>query len=427
MNALRLSLCAIIPISAAVRINIGGALSPGEVILVLISPFLLKEISEIWNIRWVRIIFYFLAAIIFWQIAVDFYRQIPLLDRLRGTARIGMIAFSFLVIGALIGGDRRRIFAFIIGAALASVVAASLQEDTLERLTSAYGYKFVVGSLISILSFVVMGYSPKRLRKLALFAPLAAGIFALTMNSRSLAGTTLLAWFVILFIHSRRGPGSIFTLPRVASYLGIILAAIAIMFAYTYLAPRGVLGDEAKAKFEKQEGSSEGEFSVFSGRSELHFSWPKISESPIIGWGSWAKNRTYVYGKLLDLGMPQKQAAGLVARKNGLIPAHSHLFGAWLENGLLGACFWMMVLFLVARILILDGFQCFGRMRPLLIYLFVTWLWHILFSPLGGARRVETGVMLWIVVLTNLHLSQLTTKLKSVRKVHRPVLSLSHD
>lgn len=404
---IRLILCLLIPLCAAIQLNLGGAITPGEILLLLVSPFFLTDVQKVWRVPLARRIVFFMLAYLAGQMLTDFVRGTPPLDMARGWARIGMMTVAFIMTGALIGTNQYRIAAFAVGGAFAGIAGLLLMDPTELNATleSVEGYKFVIGGAVTVSGFLLAGYG-RRWGKWVTLAPVAAGVLAFLMNCRSLAGITLMAWTLSWLIRFKPGQLRVFR-PRVFLAIGGLVAAAAMIFsAYTYMAPRGMLGQAAKEKFEMQEAQSGGKFSVTSGRSELSFSWPKIVQSPIIGWGSWVKDRAYVMRKCLELGMSWPATRNFVNRNAGLIPSHSHLFGAWLEGGIIGAAFWATIWLLTIRALLLDGFAIFGPVKPLLLYLYCNFEWDILFSPFGGGRRIWNGFLIWVLVVVTVYLQR---------------------
>jgi O-antigen ligase len=73
-----------------------------------------------------------------------------------------------------------------------------------------------------------------------------------------------------------------------------------------------------------------------------------------------------------------------------VIPSHSHIFGAWVEAGLLGAVFWGWILyFLIKSLLRLVSTR--AAIASLLAFFCFGLVWSILFSPYGAETRfIET-------------------------------------
>ena len=73
--------------------------------------------------------------------------------------------------------------------------------------------------------------------------------------------------------------------------------------------------------------------------------------------------------------------------RNGFIPSHSYLFGAWVDAGILGAVFWAWVFVMTARIL-LRVHPANTELLPVVAFLAFLLLWNIPFSPFGTDGRL---------------------------------------
>lgn len=166
----------------------------------------------------------------------------------------------------------------------------------------------------------------------------------------------------------------------------IVLACIAASFiflkTYEHMAQQGILGEKARQIYEQQVSGELG--LLIGGRSEILVSCRAIMESPIIGHGSWAKDYRYA-NELIYL----KRMLGYYPGKSndlGLIPSHSHLFGAWVEAGIVGAVFWVWVLSLPIRGMVML-IRTNEMLTPLFAFYSFLLIWHILFSPFGAELR----------------------------------------
>jgi O-antigen ligase len=163
------------------------------------------------------------------------------------------------------------------------------------------------------------------------------------------------------------------------------------------LAERGILGEEARSKYEWQ---SMGDYGVLlGGRSEVLSSVIAIKDSPLLGHGSWAKNCKYT-----DILMEIKRRLGYVPGAENddcLIPAHSIILGAWVEAGVLGVILWLWVSFLTVKTLI-AVFQKSTKLATLVIFFGFLLLWDLAFSPYGAERRFITTFFV-VVLITALN------------------------
>ena len=143
-------------------------------------------------------------------------------------------------------------------------------------------------------------------------------------------------------------------------------------------------------------------------------------DSPIIGHGSWAKNREYV-SRIYEL---ERYGYDITyfASEEGLIPTHSHLMSGWVESGLMGAIFWFWLLVLIFRVMS-NLYMVREPLSPLVTFVGFLMLWDILFSPFGAARRVTLpfNVVMMMFVWEVLRSSVPKEMLGGVRhRVRRP-------
>jgi len=168
-----------------------------------------------------------------------------------------------------------------------------------------------------------------------------------------------------------------------------------------------MLGNAAKSKYEAESGAYG---LLLGGRTEILVSIQAVMDSPIIGHGSWAKN--WDYAEMIDTLRRKFGYASQGVGELGLIPTHSHLMGGWVEAGILGAVFWLWVLFLPVRTLTVL-LQTRSRLAPLIVFLAMSLVWDVLFSPYGAERRFVTPyyvIVMMMVISTEL-------AIKSRRKI----------
>jgi hypothetical protein len=387
----------LIPLLLYVRFSFVGSFSIGEVLLLLVSPFLLPRIRMLFSDKNVRFMMMLLSIYLLGLMFSDFYRGTDAQDYLRGWSKIALTGFSFLVLGALIQDRDEGILYFCLGVGLSPFFSYGASVD-MELLTAAEKYKYGIGSGVSIALFWLIGLRRADKYPILLIFPCIAGLGALFMNSRSLAGITLLSSAIPLFIRRIDPVGSAFTRRTILYSLFFTACAFGVVGLYTYAAPKGILGQRALDKYEDQSAKT-GNFSIFEGREEVYFTVPKIIESPFVGWGSWYKDYDYLITKLRERGMSEMGARITAEQRMGLIPAHSHFFGGWMEAGILGGLFWLVVFYLAIRVLFLGAFKLTSFAQFVVVYVLVTFLWDILFSPYAGERRVTTGFLLLLLCI----------------------------
>jgi hypothetical protein len=324
------------------------------------------------------------------QVTSDLYRSTPAEDLLRGWAKIGVTLVCVVFFAALMEWRRNVCLAFVLGSLASPLLSLMMYGQTMEL------YKFYIGLPISGLCFLLVDRVRGALRPAIVLLPLVAAAVAFLQNCRALAAVTLLSFSVVQFrwIVPKAAQLSRWKLAGGAILAGIL--AYGILEFYTFAAPRGYLGVAALEKFESQTVRT-GTFTLFSGRSEIHYVAPKILESPVIGHGSWAKDFDYVAERASALGENAAFYLSGDTGSHGLIPSHSHIFGAWLEAGILGAVFWCLIAWRAGRVVVASMTTNY-EVSPLFVFCIVGFLWDIFFSPYGGERRTWNGFLIaWFV------------------------------
>jgi O-antigen ligase len=179
-----------------------------------------------------------------------------------------------------------------------------------------------------------------------------------------------------------------------------------------------MLGEDARSKFEMQ---SSGQFGIIlGGRMDVLGAFFAIYDSPVLGHGSWAKDPKYLIAQQQALALMDYKVEGIVSPEEleeGLIPSHSHILGAWVDAGILGALFWGWVLFMTVKSLA-RVHPSTVALLPLASFAAFQLLWDLLFSGYGAEMRIITPYFIVVVMsclsVTTPALRQaLTAKLKS--------------
>jgi hypothetical protein len=177
------------------------------------------------------------------------------------------------------------------------------------------------------------------------------------------------------------------TLAALAVSLFVGIAGVLLVYQYT--AEAGILGEQAREKYEEQASGRYG--LLLGGRTEILGELPAIYDSPILGHGSWARDPTYIIEMVEGLA-----ALGYKDPTNGLmgdeliegsIPSHSYIFGAWVHAGILGGVFWASVFLWTARSL-LRVYPPSLELLPVMAYAAFALLWNIAFSAVGLTSRI---------------------------------------
>jgi hypothetical protein len=397
------------PVLVVIEINLIGRLFLSEVLLAIILPLLILQRGRLLLEPLPRTVIILGLVWLAGQIFTDLVRETPFQDWSRGWAKITFLILNFSSIYLLINQDARRIVLFFLGSAMGSSLDYFVS-PTILMLTDPW--KFGAGALFSALLILFVQWRViARFPILPVLMISALGLFSIYMGSRGSGGLLILS-AIYLYVHSKPELQhwlKRFSIGRMVTLVVITSFSIwGILATYSIAASSGWLGEAAKKKYHKQSGKYG---ILLGGRAEILVSSQAIKDSPIIGHGSWAKD--IEYRKLyLELKKQLGYYVGdfqYLLQKSKLIPSHSHLFGAWVEAGILGALFWVWVFYLVFRSLF-GLFRVEHYLLPLFVIKAIGAAWTILFSPFGAEGRLSWGFILTILIV----IAQLSQRSKTV-------------
>lgn len=383
-----------IPLFMWLEVRLVGRLFMPELLLLALLPFLLLTRGRMLATPIARTIMILGLLWLAAQIVTDVAVGSTFADYTRGWAKIGFTLTNFMTLFMLLYGRRHRVNMFAAGIALGGLLTFVIAPS---EFATEQPWKFGVGVPMTILATLVAQNAMVRRSWLGPALLMAGlGLIGIYLGSRSLGAVTLLAAMYVLlqaFVgqRSRRSVG--FSMGRTVAFLGLgLVGASMVLSGYQFVASQGLLGDEARERYEQQ---ALGAFGILlGGRTEIYASSRAIFDSPLLGHGSWARNPYYA-GLLIDLESYGYEIS-YTAADSDLIPTHSHIFGAWVEAGVIGGLFWLWVLWLVVRVLS-NLYVVREPLTPLIAFVGILLLWDVLFSPYGADRRII--VPFFIVVM----------------------------
>ena len=365
-----------------VEITMVGRIFAPEFMLLAALPILLVDKGRALSAPLPRTLIYLGLLWLASQVVTDLIRETPFRDFARGWAKITLTMLNFIALYLILHDNRRRIVLFASGLVAGGILVYFVNPG---EFSVEHPWKFGYGVPVTMMLVLVAQNAfernnPRLVSAVLLFA---AGL-NLVMGFRSFAGICFLTGVYLLLQTRRSRDRPRMSFARVVALgLAILAATFGFVELYGYAAQSGALGAEAQAKYEIQASRKLG--LLFGGRTEVVVALHAIADSPLIGHGSWARDREYA-SLLLEL-----QGYGPLARQMGLgsdvIPSHSYLFGAWVQAGLMGAVFWGWVVLLIARVLA-SQYQTREQLTPLIIFVCFVLLWDVLFSPFGALGRL---------------------------------------
>jgi O-antigen ligase len=375
--------------TATLSVNFVGSLPGCEIVALAMLPFLLLRHGQR---AFRREYMWFYALLGLWLLGTtvgDIYFQSAMTSRAKGVARVLCFGLDFATLAILINGSLRGFIAFTIGFAPAMAgIGYHFREDFL------VAWKFGLGFALTLLALVIASHFYVR-RKHWVYISIFLGIATLNLifGARSQIAIDLVSLALILpiFERRRRKQKGAARERRDTFKVAVLLvlaagAAYAANQAIRFGVNHGFFDESTQDKFQTQE---QGKLGVLGGgRPETLVAIQAIRDSPLLGHGSYAVDPKYnLLQKDIEYQNGYTESDDPDADESGGIPAHSHLTQSWVESGIFGGVFWIYVLILTFRgilVLISEG----SPMAPLFAFLLSGFLWDILFSPMGSFDRM---------------------------------------
>ena len=383
-----------IPFFSFIEFKIVGRLFMSEIIIICLFPILLYNHRKVLSTLLPKRMIILMVLWLFGQIVTDLIRHTEFIDYIRGWAKISITLINFAILYILIFGNRKRIVLYAIGIAIGGILSYYFNPNI---YADDYPWKFGIGESLTWLMIVLASNKKLRWFFLRFSIICLAALINIYMGFRSYGGICFLTaiYLAMQWLSGITSSKEIKLTPKNLAMIGLIIIVTSGIFIKTYerMVRNGLLGVNARQIYEQQALGDLG--LLIGGRSEILVSIRAVIDSPIIGHGSWAKD--YKYSEIL---IYLKRMLGYYpggSNKLGLIPTHSHLFGAWVEAGILGAIFWIWVLFLPIRVMLML-IRTKEIMTPLVIFLGFLLIWDIFFSPFGAELRIMTPFYIIVIM-----------------------------
>lgn len=383
-----------------IRINFIGNIPISEIFALgnlLAFRKYLKVLETIPEIQ--KITFTYLLLLIS-QIICDYVNVTPMDNYLRGSANIlfGIIITLFLT-ELLLKKENHLIF-FFIGSLIASVIFKN--NDLGADFENAGDFKLyiapIINNIVLLMSFFILDKNPRN-KKIVVVIFIFYGISSIFLDYRSNGLQFLISGMLLI------GVGR-FNLKKMS--LLIVPFILVFYLVYVLFVTQVLNGSFGGQHSIEQLSVTKNPYNPFEllyiGRVEIFVSFKIISDEPIWGHGSWAKDKTGKYFLLLD-EMAHKSRSNYnptAEERDTIIPSHSVLLGAWVYTGLLGFFAVIFQIYLVFKeaLLLLTKLDKSDKFSPIILFFIVSSFWIYLFSPLQSIRRPLPIIIATIFVLS---------------------------
>ena len=269
--------------------------------------------------------------------------------------------------------------------------------EGIETLEAKTIWMFYAWTQFAVAIAAILYY--RGMHNLSYIVAIGLGVYGLFNGSRNMFLTLSLASIVLFYI-DRIKTNDLNS--RIVQYkrrvFGLVIAlaigSFAVSNSYEYLASNGILGEAAYEKYMMQKYTQMG---LASGRGDFIIGAEFVIRNPIVGYGSFAKDKEGLRGKLCEkYGIEYSER--LAALNGFVVPAHSVLIGQWNWHGILAGIFWIYYLLLMYKSFKNGIFMNEPRLMGLGVFVSMMILWNILFSPMA-ARTPYVFYAIYLILL----------------------------
>lgn len=369
-----------------------GRSYPTDLLLLLLVPMLIRY-------RWLlvreRVVRYFLGAGVVWLAGVmvaDLLAGSPMSSVVRGWGEIVLTLLAMGVLAVLVIPKPTRILVVFAGIAVGSALHVIIWPTD-----NAVGAPWRLGGVTAlVIGVVVLSRLLWPSRGRVYYAALLVGLasVAALLLSRGTGLILVLATCILLVSWVMERSGMDERKRRALLLVAVAVGPVVMLFAYSFLAQRGYLGQEQQQRYVTQ---ASGEFGVVLGaRKDLVGGLLAIWERPIIGNGSRPEDPLLVQDyvqTLYELGYRTYE-------EDSSIPSHSALLGSWAAGGILVLPFWVGV-GVVAFVAIVRSSSLDPGLQALVLFIALSAMWSTLFSPFGGRGRVSLAAAIVLFAVSH--------------------------
>lgn len=362
-------------------ITLVGQLFLSELFSLINFPFIKPlRLIKSYNLLYTTIIC--MAGLLFSQIISDIYNNSEPLDYLRTWAVLLFSILSTIYFVHLLSRSNKSIIYYFFALFFIKLIfgEGDLNISFQSQDTNYFKVRFV-GFLNAAILLILFFLFTKKKVKSAIWIIILFSLICFILDARSngliyfISGSIL----IVKVTNARISKSKII--------VSFILVSIVFYSGYTYYVNQVLHHGFGGLNSQNQLAKIDNPYNPFElliqGRQELYSTTIGITEKPLLGHGSWAKDPGLKYAKLLA---EFTDSDFLYSR--GFIPTHSILLTSWLWSGVSGFLF---LLFLFRKLL--KSFLRFIKysnsnnpIMPILVVLTVEMTWHFLFSPYGQLR-----------------------------------------
>ncbi len=376
---------------SGITFNFIGTMRVNEILTIMDLLWVKKQINILKKIPILKKICLLLVFILVCQVFSDMINESKFENFSRGWANIIFSILQICFISYYLALQQKNVLFFFIGDLIKNVIFINSSEGY--SLETMGFFKFslapILNDLIIVLSLSVLSYKGRR--KILLFLMFSLGIFYIIFDYRSNGTFWLISTVLTIYmdkIKKVKGRWFIILIPFI-----LVLSQMIYVIYIDMVMSEKIGNKHTKSQLEKVEDKYSIIDLLFHGRAETIVALEAIKEKPIWGHGSWASDKngyyTYLLYKLHD-SEDKFQKGYMQNNRESIIPSHSILLGLWMNAGVLAFILCLYIFFIVIKSFIdffkIDNLKSY-YVAPMVIYIYVSLIWAMLFSPVQHLRQ----------------------------------------
>lgn len=369
----------IIGVLSVVPIRIIGRVYIAELVIFLIYPYIswrgYKKYHKITKLMLYGSL-WIMGAII-----TDFVRETPIIDAIKGITStiflISLIPFACWALKDNVFRYKYFYYGYVISTQLSYYFFLSQQDFGTADIWRYYSY-------VSIANLVAVVLYMKGKHILSYMILLGFSFWFLFNGSRNVFITSTVSVTIMFLIDIFKKQGDSELIERYQKRVPVVIISLfitllAVDSIYEPLAARGTLGELAYNKYWKQK--TDGDLGLASGRAQVFMCAELIAKKPIIGYGSFARDKTgfvddfYSRHNMIDKDEDPYDL--------NMLPRHSRIMGLWMWHGIGAGVFWIYVLIIFMSTLKNGYFLYNPKLICLAVVNIISETWTTIFSPMG--------------------------------------------
>lgn len=360
----------------SVRVELVGNLLVGEPVLVVVAAiiFLMRGFGPLAD-RKILFVYALLGLLMLIGYAVsDLVSDTEPWQYVRGWARVMTLVLTTVALIVMVSHSPRSLWWFALGIGTGTIAGLVMEGAPLDQWKLGYAEAIVL--LVICLGRLSVGATTALV--------LGFGLLCIVLDYRSLGAVSILIAASLLW-RTLAGSRVRWRVRDVVVMAVIATAAVAALALTLEL---------SQSEYETRRLMSN--LGRYAG---LTVAAQAIADSPIVGYGSWAADRRYLY-QIRQEEQRASSEAGQSVRIGGSLMPHSQILQAWVEGGVLAATFFLVYAWHLAW----AWWWLMRRHRtdaltPLYLFAIYGGMWNCVASPATGIQRVYIALAVAVIAV----------------------------